>query len=42
MEIELPLASTDGYGRPVGVFMVMVRRVRHRAVAPGFGVAPAR
>jgi hypothetical protein len=42
MEIELPLASTDGYGRPVGVFMVMARRVRHRAVAPGFGLAPAR
>jgi hypothetical protein len=41
-EISLPLVITDGYGRRVGSYMVMVRRVRrHRTVAPGLGKAPA-
>jgi hypothetical protein len=31
-----------GYGRRVGIFTVMVRRARLRAVAPGVGLAPAR
>ena len=31
-----------GYGRRVGICMVMVRRARLRAVAPGMGLAPAR
>jgi hypothetical protein len=31
-----------GYGRRVGIFTVMVRRVRPGAVAPGVGLVPAR
>jgi hypothetical protein len=31
-----------GYGRRVGIYTVMVRRVRLRAVAAGVGLAPAR
>ncbi len=31
-----------GYGRRVGIYTVMVRRGRLRAVAPGTGLAPAR
>jgi hypothetical protein len=30
-----------GYGRRVGIYAVMVRRARLRAVAPGVGLAPA-
>jgi hypothetical protein len=38
----LLLVIVDGYGRRVGSFMVMVRRVRrHRAVTPNLGLAPA-
>jgi hypothetical protein len=34
--------AATGYGRRVGICMVMVRRVRRGAVAPGVGLAPAR
>ena len=34
--------AVAGYGRRVGICMVMVRRARLRAVAPGMGLAPAR
>jgi hypothetical protein len=34
--------TVPGYGRSVGINMVMVRRARLRAVAPGMGLAPAR
>jgi hypothetical protein len=35
-------AAATGYGRRMGICMVMVRRARLRAVAPGVGLAPAR
>jgi hypothetical protein len=35
-------ATSAGYGRRMGTYMVMVRRARLRAVAPGVGLAPAR
>jgi len=38
----LSAVSAEGYGRPVGIYMVMVRRARLRAVPPGLGMAPAR
>jgi hypothetical protein len=31
-----------GYGRRVGIYLVMARRARLRAVVPGVGLAPAR
>jgi hypothetical protein len=34
--------AVTAYGRRVGIYMVMVRRVRLGAVAPGLGLAPAR
>jgi hypothetical protein len=34
--------AVAGYGQPVGIYMVTVRRARLRAVAPGMGLAPAR
>jgi hypothetical protein len=37
----MPAAAT-GYGRRMGIFTVMVRRARLRAVGPGVGLAPAR
>jgi hypothetical protein len=39
---RLPPMRTESYGRPVGVYMVMVRRARLRAVPPGLGMAPPR
>ena len=41
-ENELIAGAVAGYGRRVGSCMVMVRRARLRAVAPGMGLAPAR
>lgn len=41
-ENELMAEAVAGYGRRVGNCMMMVRRVRLRAVAPGMGLAPAR
>ena len=41
-ENELMAGAAAGYGRRVGIYMVMVRRARLRAVAPGVGLAPAR
>ena len=41
-ENELIAGAVAGYGRRVGVYTVMVRRARLRAVAPGMGLAPAR
>jgi hypothetical protein len=41
-ENELMAVTVPGYGRRVGINMVMVRRARRRAVAPGMGLAPAR
>src|ERR1700722_8908234 len=41
-ENELPAAAVHGYGRRMGCYMVMARRARLRAVAPGMGLAPAR
>jgi hypothetical protein len=41
-ENELMAAAVPGYGRRVGINMVMVRRARLRAVAAGMGLAPAR
>ncbi len=41
-ENELMAEAMAGYGRRVGIRMVMVRRVRLRALAPGVGLAPAR
>jgi hypothetical protein len=38
----LRAAAAAGHGRRVGIYMVMVRRARLRAVAPGMGLAPAR
>jgi hypothetical protein len=35
-------AAVPGYGRRVGINMVMVRRARLRAVAAGMGLAPTR
>ena len=34
--------TVAGYGRRVGIYTVMVRRARLRAVAPSMGLAPAR
>jgi hypothetical protein len=42
VENELMAGTVAGYGRRVGICMVMVRRARLRAVAPGMGLAPAR
>jgi len=42
MENRLPAGTAPGYVRRVGCYMVMVRRARLRAVAPGMGLAPAR
>ena len=42
LENELLAGAVAGYGRRVGICMVMVRRARLRAVAPGMGLAPAR
>jgi len=39
---HLLAVAVAGYGRRVGICMVMVRRARLRAVAPGMGLAPAR
>jgi hypothetical protein len=41
-ENELMAEAVAGYGRRVGIYTVMVRRARLRAVAPGMGLAPAR
>ena len=41
-ENELMAVAATGYGRRMGIFTVMVRRARLRAVAPGVGLAPAR
>ena len=41
-ENGLMAAAMAGYGRRMGIFTVMVRRARLRAVAPGVGLAPAR
>jgi catechol 2,3-dioxygenase-like lactoylglutathione lyase family enzyme len=41
-QICLPAVSAEGYRHPVGIYMVMVRRARLRAVPPGLGMAPAR
>jgi hypothetical protein len=41
MENRLPDGTAPGYVRRVGCYMVMVRRARLRAVAPGMGLAPA-
>jgi hypothetical protein len=41
-ENELMAEAVAGYGRRVGIYMVMVRRARLGAVAPGVGLAPAR
>jgi len=38
----LMAGAVAGYGRRVGIYTVMVRRARLRAVAPGMGLAPAR
>ena len=40
-ENELMAVAVPGYVRRVGINMVMVRRARLRAVAPGMGLAPA-
>jgi len=40
-ENELMTEAMAGYGRRVGIYTVMVRRARLRAVAPGVGLAPA-
>jgi hypothetical protein len=34
--------AVAGYVRRMGIYTVMVRRARLRAVAPGVGLAPAR
>ena len=41
-ENGLMAGAMVGYGLRVGICMVMVRRARLRAVAPGMGLAPAR
>ena len=41
-ENELMAGDVAGYGQRVGIYTVMVRRARLRAVAPGMGLAPAR
>jgi hypothetical protein len=41
-ENELMAEAVTGYGQRMGIYMVMVRRARLRAVAPGMGLAPAR
>ncbi len=33
--------AVPGYGLRVGIYTVMVRRARLRAIAPGAGLAPA-
>ena len=41
-ENELMAEAVAGYRRRVGIYTVLVRRARLRAVAPGMGLAPAR
>jgi hypothetical protein len=41
-ENQLLASAGPGYGRRVGIYMVMVRRVRLGAVTPGVGLVPAR
>jgi hypothetical protein len=41
-ENQLMAVNPPGYGLRVGIFTVMVRRVRLGAVASGVGLAPAR